>query len=135
MNLPEIPLLSMLRTRMTWLTQRQDMLTQNVANADTPGFSARDLKPLDFTDELRKAANPMQGTGGLLTTDPRHIAINNRSSAFDNFQSNDVEAGPSGNTVSLEQEMIKVSDTEAQFQAASNLYAKAMSMMKTAIGH
>ena len=30
--------------------------------------------------------------------------------------------------------MIKVSDTQAQFQAAANLYAKAMSMMKTAIG-
>jgi flagellar basal-body rod protein FlgB len=31
--------------------------------------------------------------------------------------------------------MIKVSDTQAQFQAATNLYAKAMTMMKTAIGH
>lgn len=31
--------------------------------------------------------------------------------------------------------MIKVADTQAQFQAAANIYAKAMTMMKTAIGH
>jgi flagellar basal-body rod protein FlgB len=37
--------------------------------------------------------------------------------------------------VSLEVEMVKVSDTQAQFQAAANLYAKAMTLMRTAIGH
>ncbi len=52
MNLPEIPLLSMLKTRMTWLNQRQDVLSQNVANADTPGYAAHDLKPVDFSQEL-----------------------------------------------------------------------------------
>jgi flagellar basal-body rod protein FlgB len=135
MNLPDIPLLSILRERMSWLNQRQDVLTQNIANADTPGFSAHDLKPLDFSNELRKAQNPMQNAGQLLVTDPHHIAITNSSQAFENYQTNDTEANPSGNTVSLEQEMIKVSDTEAQFQAATNLYAKAVTMMKTAIGH
>ena len=50
------PLLSMLRTRMTWLHQRQDVLSQNVANADTPGYVARDLKPLDFKDMLHAAS-------------------------------------------------------------------------------
>ena len=49
MNLPDIPLLAMLRDRMAWLNQRQDVLTQNVANVDTPGFVARDLKPFDFS--------------------------------------------------------------------------------------
>ena len=38
----------MLRERMSWLNARQDVLSQNVANADTPGYTARDLKPLDF---------------------------------------------------------------------------------------
>ncbi len=45
---------------------------------------------------------------------------------------------PNGNSSAhfpLEEEMIKVADTQAQFQAASNLYAKAMTLMKTAIGH
>ena len=44
MNLPDIPLFAMLRERMSWLNQRQGVLSQNVANADTPGYGARDLK-------------------------------------------------------------------------------------------
>ena len=45
---PAFRFLSMLQQRMTWLSQRQNVLSQNVANADTPGYAAHDLKPLDF---------------------------------------------------------------------------------------
>lgn len=132
MNLPDMPLFSMLRERMTWLHQRQDLLSQNVANSDTPGYVARDLKPLNFDDAMKS----MTSGGALMTTNARHIAMSPSSaSKFDDMAAPDVEANPNGNAVSLEMEMIKVSDTQAQFQAASNLYAKAMVMMKTAIGH
>jgi flagellar basal-body rod protein FlgB len=138
MNLTDVPFLSMLRERMSWLNQRQTVLTQNVANADSPGYSARDLKALDFSKELNQASNPMP-SGGLQVTDPHHIALSPSSSAgggdFETFTTADSEGSPNGNTVSLEQEMIKVADTQAQFQAATNLYGKAMTMMKTAIGH
>ena len=133
MNLPDVPLLSMLRERMNWLHQRQDVLSQNVANADTPGFVARDLKPLDFKDSLHAATSK---ASNLTVTDPHHIAIRPEGSTkFDDVETHDVESNPNGNSVSLEAEMIKVSDTQAQFQAAANIYAKAMSLMKTAIGH
>jgi flagellar basal-body rod protein FlgB len=136
MNLPDIPLLSMLKTRMAWLNQRQDVLTQNVANADTPGYVAHDLKALDFSKELRQSASLTQSASQMMVTDPRHIAIPPKSGGgFDDVEVHDSEANPNGNSVSLEQEMIKVSETQAQFQAATNLYAKAMTMMKTAIGH
>jgi flagellar basal-body rod protein FlgB len=73
----------------------------------------------------------------MMTTNARHIAMSPGSGGtqFDAMAAPDVEGNPNGNAVSLEMEMIKVSDTQAQFQAASNLYAKAMVMMKTAIGH
>src|SRR5579864_9300663 len=136
MDLPDIPLLSMLRQRMTWLNQRQDVLSQNVSNADTPGYLAHDLKPVDFSDELEKAGSSMTNGGVMRTTDPRHITVNpSKQDDFESYESHDVESNPDGNTVSLEMEMIKVSDTQAQFQAATNLYAKAMTLMKTAIGH
>ena len=133
MNLPDIPLFSILRERMGWLNQRQSVLSQNVVNSDTPGYVARDLKPVDFAQALKAS----EGTGSKMrATDPRHITIGPAAKAgFEDFQSNDVEASPNGNSVSLEMEMIKVSDTQAQFQAAANLYAKAMGMMKIAIGH
>jgi flagellar basal-body rod protein FlgB len=134
MNLPDIPLLNMLKTQMSWLNQRQDVLTQNVANADTPGYVTHDLKAPDFSDVLRQAASPSLSSG-LNTTDPRHIAIPaGGQNGFSDTDGNDFEDIANGNPVSLEQEMIKVSDTQAQFQAATNLYAKAMSMMRTAIG-
>jgi len=134
MDLPDVPLMSMLRTRMSWLHQRQDVLSQNVANADTPGFVARDLKPLDFNDTLRSS---IATRGNSLTvTDPHHISIHPvGSTKFDDVETRDVESNPNGNSVSLESQMIKVSDTQAQFQAAANIYAKALTMMKTAIGH
>ena len=132
MNLPDVPLLSLLRERMNWLNQRQDVLSQNVANADTPGYVARDLKPQDFGDIL--SGETSRGSA-LTATDPRHIATSSLTgSRFDDMATPD-QANPNGNAVGLEQEMIKVSDTQAQFQAAANLYAKAMGMMRTAIGH
>jgi len=132
MDLHDLPLLSMLRERMTWLNQRQDLLSQNVANADTPRYVARDLKPLDF-DQMVGGANT--GTT-MMTTNARHIALSpSGTGKFEDHETPDQEFSPNGNAVSLEVEMIKVSDTQAQFQAAANLYAKAMTLMKTAIGH
>jgi flagellar basal-body rod protein FlgB len=128
----DTPFLSLLRERMTWLHQRQDILAQNVANADTPRYVARDLKAQEFSDTLKKVTSP---TSGMTVTNVRHIALSNtRTGQFEDLESPDIESNPNGNSVSLETQMIKVSDTQAQFAAAANLYAKAMTMMKTAIG-
>jgi len=134
LTLPDIPIFSILRERMAWLNQRQSVLSENVANADTPGFVSRDLKPMDFQQELQSAGG--SSITGLTVTNPRHIAAQTTTgdSDFNVTDTPDVEANPNGNAVSLEQEMIKVSDTQMQFQAAANLYGKAMSLMKTAIG-
>jgi flagellar basal-body rod protein FlgB len=135
MQTNDIPLLSMLKDRMSWLSKRQDVLSQNVAGADVPGYTPRDLKPQDFEKTLRSTMS--QSAAALTVTNPNHIAAVS-SSAQQNYEvkdTPDVAAPPGGNSVSLESEMIKVADTQAQYQAAANLYAKAIGMMKTAIGH
>jgi flagellar basal-body rod protein FlgB len=132
MDLRDLPLLSQLRERMTWLNQRQDVLSQNVANADTPRYVARDLKELDF-DRL---VNGERSGTKMMTTNARHIAISSlHGGKFEDHETPDQESDPNGNAVSLEVEMIKVADTQAQYAAAANLYSKAVRMMKTAIGH
>jgi len=132
MDLPDVPLFAMLRQRMTWLHQRQDVLSENVANADTPNYVARDLKPLDFEQALSGAAPG----ASLVTTNVRHISLTPaHAGKFEDHETPDQESSPNGNSVALEAEMVKVSDTQAQFQAAANIYAKAMTMMKEAIGH
>ena len=132
MDLRDLPLLSLLRERMTWLNQRQDVLSQNVANADTPRYVARDLKDLDFDRLVGEASSGTKMT----TTNARHIAISSlHGGKFEDHETPDQESDPNGNAVSLEVEMIKVADTQAQYAAAANLYSKAVRMMKTAIGH
>jgi flagellar basal-body rod protein FlgB len=133
MTLTDIPMLSMLREKMAWLNSRQALLSQNVANADTPGYAARDLKPIDFEQSLRDATHIDAGT--LRVTDPRHIAIRNAGAEFQEEVAGQGLANENGNSVAIEEEMIKVADTQAQYQAAANLYSKAVSMMRTAIGH
>ena len=49
MDLSKIPIFEAIAKRMSWLGERQTVLAQNVANADTPGFAARDLKAPDFS--------------------------------------------------------------------------------------
>ena len=134
MDLTNVPLLTALRDRMAWLNSRQTLLAQNVANADMPGYAARDLKPMDFQAELDRQHAP--GFAGLAITDPHHIAapVSGPAKSPDG-EVTQVETTPTGNSVSLEEEMIKVADTQSQYQAASNLYAKAVGMMRTAIGN
>ena len=134
MDLTNVPLLSALRDRMSWLNSRQSLLAQNVANADTPGYAARDLKPMDFEAELERQKAPC--FAGIAVTDPRHIAVQVSGPAqAANGEMTEVDTTSSGNSVSLEEEMIRVADTQSQYQAASNLYAKAVGMMRTAIGN
>lgn len=136
MNLTSVPLLDVLRERMSWLSARQNVLSQNVANADTPGYSAIDLKPVDFEKVLKQSTEPAAFQGGLVVTDPHHIAT--APGASPGFQTTgDDSIDKTDNSVSTEEEMMKVADTQAQYQAATNIYAKAISMMRTAIdsGH
>ncbi len=134
MQTDDVPLLSMLKDRMSWLSKRQDLLSQNVANADVPGYTPSDLKPMDFEQALRSTTTNSASASALTLTNPRHIAMTNANAAFETSETPEVQAAPGGNSVSLESEMIKVADTQAQYQAAANLYAKAITMMKVAIG-
>ena len=85
MEITDLPLFSMLKQRMTWLNQRQDLLSQNVANADTPKYISRDLKALDFDQILSGSGragtadhrqHQEQGTEITKNIDERHEAIN-----------------------------------------------------------
>jgi flagellar basal-body rod protein FlgB len=57
MPISDFPILSMLRTRMQWHQERQRVLAENVANADTPNYRARDLAPPDFESVLQRTGS------------------------------------------------------------------------------
>jgi flagellar basal-body rod protein FlgB len=129
MPVTDLPLFSMLKTRMYWLNERQSVLAENVANADTPGFRGRDLKQLDFNDALRAT-----GSVKLATTAPGHIGGSSASGRFPTDERGGFETTPRGNAVVLEDEMLKVAQTQMDHQAATALYSRSIGLIKTALG-
>lgn len=131
MSLNDIPLLSALTERMKWLTQRQKVLSENVANANSPGYKAKDLAPQTFKDLLPgDNADRMH----LASTDPGHIKFANETKTNKRTTEEVYEVSPTGNSVVLEAEMLKVAETQLEYQMTTSLYKKHMAMYKTALG-
>src|ERR1043166_9639867 len=112
MPVSDIPLFSMLRSRMQWHQERQKVLAENVPNADTPIFRTRDLKPLDFGSQVRAA-----GQVQIASTNPAHITASAGSSSFAAGGNSKYDVKPTGNAVNLEDEMMKVASNQMDYQA------------------
>ena len=85
---------------------------------------------------MRKSAQSSSSERTCHDRSPPHLYPDvGRTSGFGDYAAPDVEAPLNGNSVSLEEEMMKVADTQAHYQAATNLYARAINMMRTAIDH
>ena len=134
MNLLSTPIFEILRTKMGWIQERQGVLAENVANANTPNYVARDLKPMSF-DELVSSPAPMVSSRSTQTHEG-HIALKpiTVQTRYKVESTPDTEVSPSGNSVVLEDQMLKISANQADFQAASTLYSKGVGMLRIALG-
>jgi flagellar basal-body rod protein FlgB len=127
MDLTDIGLFSLAEKRLAWVDRRQELLAQNVANADTPGWQAKDLPPFAATLSQAAAAsqpvrtNPLHlpGSGGALQPDRRALPE---------------ERAPDGNAVSLEEELTKVADTDNTQELVTDLYKMYLNLFHTALG-
>jgi flagellar basal-body rod protein FlgB len=130
MPISDIPIFSMLRTKMHWHQDRQRLLAENVANADTPQFRPSDLAPLTFAPQANGVA-PV----ALAVTNAAHIASSDADAgSFDPTHLHEFEVVPSGNGVALEDEMLKVAANQMDYSAATALYTRGLGLIKTAIG-
>lgn len=129
MPISDIPILSMLRTKLQWHQERQRLLAENVANADTPEFKPSDLAPPKFD-----AGTPGVAPVTLLRTSPAHLASADSAASFDLQRAGPFDIVPTGNAVTLEDEMMKVASNQMDFQAATALYTRGLGLIKTAIG-
>ena len=127
----DIPILSMLRSRMQWHQERQRVLAENVANADTPNFRPRDLTPLQPDSPSGTALASL----ALARTDAGHLGgAAGTGSQFGIDRKGTFEVRPAGNAVELEDEMLKVAANQMDFQAAASLYGKTLGLVRTALG-
>jgi flagellar basal-body rod protein FlgB len=135
MDLFQIPFFNIVRSRMSWLEQRQDTLAENIANSATPNYTAQDVKPVDFEKLMAKEQGvEAQATGGLRTTNAHHLkGTAGASGAFQTMKAPDREASPDGNSVVLEDQMMKLAETQMQHETATGLYRKAVEMLRIAV--
>ena len=131
MDLSKASIFRMMSEKMDWLSERQKVLAQNVANADTPGYSARDLAPMTFD----KRAGSSSFSMALARTDPKHIQPGGESETFrPQAEREPYETAPSKNGVVLEEQMVKVAETQTDHQMITNLYRKHLHMLQIALG-
>jgi flagellar basal-body rod protein FlgB len=137
MAITDLPILSMLRTRLQWAQERQRVLAENVANADTPNYRAKDLAAPKFETPAAgpDGTAPPLMTVSLARTAPGHIGgIGQGDTTFRAQSETAYEVRPTGNAVNLEQEMMKVAANQMDYQAVSALYVRSLGLIKTALG-
>ena len=131
----DLPLFTLLKGRLGHLGQRQRLIGQNVANADTPGYAARDLKPFTFADAVKAKTAP----GGVTTvrTNAGHLQgapskANGPAAVWSSQLTPDSETTLDGNSVVLEEQMMKMAESRADYDAAVSFYQKSMTLIRMA---
>lgn len=131
MDLNDLSIFRMAAKRMSWLGKRQQVLAQNIANSDTPGYKPNDLKALDFSRFVR----PQTPRVALTTTASSHMDPLRKPPQFRPQSKRDTyEVAPSGNAVVIEEQLMKINETQSNFRLTSNLYQKHLTMLKAALG-
>lgn len=142
MAIGDLPIFSMMKQRLHWLTERQQVLAQNVANANTPGYAARDLKELNFGAMVEASGprlapvatnaghigSPIAGAGAGVGTSL------GQARGGEVVKSAGFETSPTGNSVTLEDEMVKVAETQMDYEAVTTLYTKGLGLVRMAVG-
>lgn len=124
----DIEILSLSRSLATYSGVRQTVVAENVANADTPGYTAQDLpdfeqayRSSDTSSEIRRTREGHLGSaevGGL------DVASENQQG----------EASPNGNNVSLEGELVRAADVRSKHNLALSVYSTSLDILRASIG-
>ena len=154
MDLNGIPLFRLLQGKLGYLSERQKIIAQNVANASTPGFTPSDLDPFDKQPgmNLRAGAKIMMqpaqsgggaGQGGAGDGGKAGMATFDTSATggaqpilpktYTSFTAPDSETTLNGNQVVLEEQMLKMSESRSDYDAAIGYYQKSLGLLHLAI--
>jgi len=133
MPINDLSTLSMLRTKMQWHQERQRVLAENVSNSNTPNFKPRDLVEPKF-EAGSGAVGGSAGSLPMARTSTSHIVAEGADPTFEQNRRVGFQTRPAGNSVNLEEEMLKTSANQMDYAAVTSLYSKSLHLLKTAIG-
>jgi flagellar basal-body rod protein FlgB len=131
MDLRNLAIFNMASRRMSWLGKRQEVLAHNIANSATPSYRPQDLKAQNFS----KFLSPTAPWTPFRTTQANHIQPPMSNPEFrQDKEKNPYEVAPAGNAVVIEEQLMKVTETQGDYQLVTNLYQKHLKMIKIALG-
>ncbi len=126
LDFAQVPLFALADRKLAWIDRRQQLLSQNVANVDTPGWRARDLKP--FAALLARPPLTLASTEGAA------LPGGNGADAPGSVAP-PAELAPDGNGVVLDKELMKEAETDTAHELTVQLTQAYLGMFRTAIGH
>jgi flagellar basal-body rod protein FlgB len=106
---------------------RQAVIAANVANADTPGYRAGDLR--SFAETYRTG-----GSLALRITRPDHIRATATERIAQVVADDRAEASPNGNTVSLETELVRSASAKRQHDVSLAIYRSSLDILRASLG-
>jgi flagellar basal-body rod protein FlgB len=96
-------------------SERQRLLASNIANADTPGYQARDL---DFSRALREATGEIATNGALTTTQAAHLApLAGARGETDKLYTLQAQTSLDSNGVDMDRERASFADNSVKYEA------------------
>lgn len=129
MDLKNLSVFNMANQNMQYLQTRQQVIAENIANASTPGYLARDIEKPDFGQKVAAAAGLK-----LNTTNPKHLSgVNDTAGSYRIYTPQPSQALTiDGNGVILEQQMNEASKASSEYKRMITIYNKYKSMMQVA---
>ncbi len=106
---------------------RQAVVAQNIANADTPGYAARDVAPFKVTQPDKTAQS------GMVATRDTHLAGLREQAEPQVLEARNRSSDPNKNTVSLQEEMLFAVEAKRQHDRALAIYKSGMRILRTSI--
>ena len=115
--------------------QRQNLISANLANVETPGYTPSDLS---FEAELKSALQKGGAGSAVQSPNPRHIPLKGGGRGSLELVTGQLvelpgKGGPDGNGVELESEMGRMAENQIMYNASVQLLTKKFEMMKQAI--
>lgn len=124
----KLQLTAMAQAMSSYAGARMDLIAQNVAHADTPGFKALDLP--SFSEIYREA-----DTDALRRTRAGHLGgFEGDTPIRPEVSTGHGAAAPNGNSVSLEQEMVKAATVRQDHETALAIYRNTSDIIRASLG-
>lgn len=131
----QMTVFSLMKARLQMLGERQKVIAENVANVSTPGFTPADIDQTAFAATLQRMTGRAQGPGrvAMVATQAGHMAPQGGHGAMlTTARTPDSETTLDGNSVVVEEQMLKIAETRMDFETMVGLYQKSLGLLRLA---